>query len=428
VTLGCSNACSDVSDRFDQQKFVAARLSAASRYPFLSVALYALTPCAAPGLGTFAVDERWRVFIDPVALDGWTVAEVAGALAHEVSHLVRFHAARARAHLVDESRRVTWNLAADAELNDDLLTDGFVLPSPVTPATLGLPPGKAAEYYFDKMIEANTSAESLPGYFGAPNCGEGAHGVAGIVPSMTGCEGQAGLPGGVTEAEAALLRRAVAEQLWSGQWGGGLGGQLAGRGGGGWSRWAEQQRSTVIDWRRVLGARIRGSLSGARVGRTDYRYQRPARRRVPRVILPSLVQPAPRLAVVVDTSGSVSERALSLAWSEVVGILRSQGLRREQLSVWATDMTARRVTIRDVGRVELHGGGGTDMGVGIEAALTARPMPDVVLVMTDGETPWPPEPPAKPVIVCLFRRTSSRSVVAPAWARVVDVPLDELDV
>ncbi|MEU2632986.1 hypothetical protein ABZ641_39320, partial [Kitasatospora sp. NPDC007106] len=69
---------------------------------------------------------------------------------------------------------------------------------------------------------------------------------------------------------------------------------------------------------------------------------------------------------------------------------------------------------------------------GFAAALRSRPRPDVVVVLTDGQTPWPRERPACRTVVGLFHREGSpRSWneddpdyvpdTPPAWARVVTV-------
>ena len=210
-------------NREDEHRLAAARLVAAERQPFLAVALYALTAVPAPGLGTFAVDERWRLYIDPVVLHEWTVDEVAAVLLHEVGHVVRDHAARARRMFVDHTTAWLWNVAADAELNDDLRRDGLTLPHDgILPSRLGLPAGRAAEHYYRELLERRH--DHLP----TADCGAGAHGVdpAAGVHSVGGL-GRA-VPSGVDEAEAELIRRQVALAV----------GRHAGTAPAGWSRWA----------------------------------------------------------------------------------------------------------------------------------------------------------------------------------------------
>jgi hypothetical protein len=68
--------------------------------------------------------------------------------------------------------------------------------------------------------------------------------------------------------------------------------------------------------------------------------------------------------------------------------------------------------------VRLLGGGGTDMGAGLAATVDLRPRPDLVIVLTDGHTPWPPGPPGKAkVIVGLMDNAGS----VPDWATSIAV-------
>ena len=91
------SAQSNVLRRLTDNEFTllaGGRLRACLTMPFLSSALLALQPVAAVGLGTFAVDDRWRLYIDPEQLASWTVKEVAAVLLHEVTHVVRGHGER----------------------------------------------------------------------------------------------------------------------------------------------------------------------------------------------------------------------------------------------------------------------------------------------------------------------------------------------
>src|SRR5262249_61877552 len=85
----------------------------------------------------------------------------------------------------------------------------------------------------------------------------------------------------------------------------------------------------------------------------------PPRRRLPRTILPSLRRPIPRVAVIVDTSGSVPEHLLQVAWTEVHGCLRSLGIRRDLLTVYAADVHAHRLPAPPTRQLPPPGAGGT---------------------------------------------------------------------
>lgn len=153
----------------DRTRLAAARLLAAEQQPFLAVALYAMTAVADDSRRSFAVDEQWRLYVNPARLAEWPVTQTAGVLLHEVGHLLRDHAGRARAvGAADERSSMRWNIAADAEINDDLIAAGIELPTdPVTPQALGMPAGKVAEFYYANLEEARGVV---------PDCGSGCHG------------------------------------------------------------------------------------------------------------------------------------------------------------------------------------------------------------------------------------------------------------
>lgn len=126
-----------------------------------------------------------------------------------------------------------------------------------------------------------------------------------------------------------------------------------------------------------------------------------------------------RVAIVVDTSGSMGEAELNAALSEVTGVLREVGIRGNRVTVLACDADVHTVAgVTKAADVELKGGGGTDMRVGIEAALAAPDRPQVITVLTDGYTPWPDEMPSCRVIAGLIGGAPS---APPAWIEAVHI-------
>jgi len=93
----------------------AARIRLAKERPYLASAAWALQPVPKPGLKSMAVDMYWRLYYDPDVLSGWTAEVLAGALYHEICHLLRNHAER----LKHFNPRLS-NIAADAEKANSL--------------------------------------------------------------------------------------------------------------------------------------------------------------------------------------------------------------------------------------------------------------------------------------------------------------------
>jgi predicted metal-dependent peptidase len=111
-------------------------------------------------------------------------------------------------------------------------------------------------------------------------------------------------------------------------------------------------------------------------------------------------------------------RLLARALAEVQGLLTRAGLRELRVLAVDTDVHAARRATR-IEQVRLAGGGGTDMGAGIAAAAQLRPRPSVIVVLTDGYTPWPERPPAGIRVVVGLLAEGGPAWWPPPWARTV---------
>ncbi|MFB7875124.1 MULTISPECIES: vWA domain-containing protein [unclassified Nocardia] len=399
----------------DSGKLYAARLQAVSARPYLATALYALHLVVSRQVPTMGVDRYWRCYVSPVFVDRTPVEELASVLVHEVSHLLREHHARsdrfAREHeLSGPAERLRMNIAADAEINDDAFGDGLVaLEHAVTPASLGLRDGQLMEEYLREFrLGPHTAAMAWL------DCGSGADGAD--------REWELGPDGadGLSEQECAAVRFRVAQGI-------------TGRPGNaprGWRRWAERALHPPQPWRQLLGAAVRSAAAAAGAG-ADYTYGRPARRSagLPGVVLPSLRRMPPKVSVVIDTSGSVSDAELGSALLEVAAIAHAVGGRRDLVTVFSCDAAVHLAgPLCQAEGMTLMGGGGTDLRTGFTRALRTTPRPDVLVALTDGQTPWPSaQPPCRTVVGLFPRPRTWREDSAyvpdrpPAWARVVDI-------
>lgn len=385
----------------DMTKLLAARYRAASDRPYLAAALYSLTVVPSTGVPTMGVDRYWRCYVSPAFVDATPVPELAGVWVHEAAHLLRDH--HGRADRLPAAAQRDWhrvNVAQDCEINDDLLADGLRLPEGrVEPRLFGLPEGGFFEVYLDL----------LPPHVRTPDCGSGAHGH----PAPWELSDSGG-PARLGDVEAQALRRQTAEAMRA---------HLRGRGTlpGGWQRWAEEVLEPTVDWRQALSGAVREAAAWAG-GAVDYTYRRPSRRTpaLRGVVLPSLRRPLPRVAVVIDTSGSMGDAELAAALGEVTGVLREVGVRGNRVTVLACDADVHAVSrVTATGQITLGGGGGTDMRVGIEAALAAPERPNIVVVLTDGLTPWPAENLSCRVIAALIGSTAPQP---PGWVETVRIP------
>ncbi|MFF3333498.1 VWA-like domain-containing protein [Streptomyces sp. NPDC002888] len=424
------------------QKLLAARLHAVKVRPYLSDALFALHVVEDRSVPTMAVDAYWRCYVSPGFVARTPVEELAGVWVHEVSHLLRDHHGRGERYARENEEhgpgsrsemgvppaegwgrsetgvpradgwgRLRRNIAADFEINDDIYGDGLPRPAgALLPSLLGLPDGLLMEEYLRRASLSGLAAD-----LAWLDCGSGADGQE--RPWELGPDGAHGL----TRQQRDAVRFRVAEGI-------------KGRPGDapdGWRRWADEAFHPPQPWRQLLGAAVRSAASAPGVGE-DHSHRRPSRRSaaLPGVLLPSLRRTPPRVCVVIDTSGSVSDAELGSALLEVAAIARAVGGRRDLVSVIACDAAADvAAPLCRAEDIALIGGGGTDLRSGFARALRSRPRPDVIVALTDGQTPWPSAQPPCRTVVGLFSRPARVNErnpdyvpdTPPAWARVVTI-------
>lgn len=455
-------------NRLDYTKMAAARtklISARTPYgmPYLAQAVFALIVVECTELPTLGVDAGWRCYCNPDFVDRVTVDQLAGALGHEVGHLLRDSAGRGRSIGVGERSQARWNIACDLGINLDLRANGVPLPPrALFPEVFGLAPGLSAEEYFvlleahdphtrppaearslgsnpapepDRGGEPSGSGSSAPDASetndsdqDARSPGEGAN-----CGSCTGGRarpweqaGQQGpdaalfdeVVGRISEATGTLIRRAVAKEVLSAN------SKRPGSVPSGMVRWADDLVNPQLDWRKLLAGHVASAVQYV-TGQHDYTYRRPSRRGNPDgVIQPSMRRPVPDVAVVVDTSGSMGQAELANCVGELKGIIQATGVHARDLRVLSCDAVVHTVErVMSVRSLNLAGGGGTDMREGIAAAVGLRPRPSVIIVLTDGYTPWPATKPRAPVIVGII---GDQTVATPAWAKTVHIPLAAL--
>lgn len=377
----------------------AAKVRSAHLHPYLATAVFSMRILPSDACPTMGVDNKWNCYYNPKLVETWTVEEVATVLEHEVWHLLRKHhdrkplggpATKPNAHKGEIHKH--WNLATDCEINDGFQkTKFYKLPEgAIYPSTYNLPEHEIAEWYYDRIPAAASNMPQLV-------CiGEGDEEGAGGQPGQQGnADGVVvwggscadGVPrpweeGGehLYPIDKELVARQVAKDIKA----------QSGRGTvpSGQERWADDTlKEPIIPWNKELSAVMKGHFASLS-GRSDITYSRRNRHQsiYGKIIRPSQMRLIPTIAVVVDTSGSVSEEMLSQALTETHHILKaSEGVGVHVLSCDSAVHNVQKVFNRK--QIRFAGNGGTDMVIGIEAALKLKP--HIIVLITDGFTPYP---------------------------------------
>lgn len=376
------------------ERIRAARYRLAAAHPYIADAILRLEVVEEPALpDCAAVDKYWRLYYNPRMVGDADMKELSLIILHEVLHLLRDHMGRAEGLRLEYNTLPfrLYNLAADLEIADDIGMPPF-------PSDYELPDHRLAEEYYSLLLE---DAVNLLPVAVRGSCADGV-----TRPWERGVPSPA--HPGLTPAEADSLRRLVARRVWECRGRGSVPGSLL--------RWAEELLGRPVDPCGELLRMVQNAVCVAAAGRPRRTYARPSRRTTVAgdLLLPGRRTTMPTVAVIIDTSLSVSDEELGRALGFVQGLLDVYATAVHVLAADAAVGFVGRVT--SPSQVRLVGGGGTDMAKAVDEALELRPPPQVILVVTDGMTPWGEDPGVDVVAVLLARP----STPPPEWVTCVD--------
>lgn len=406
------------------------------RAPFLGSIALGLEWVCAPDIGTMATDGR-RVWFNRSWCEDHGIEKTMGVIAHEVFHVVNKH------HLRRGDRDADlWNIAADLLINRLLEEDNFTLP----PDGLfdrerrfaGLPTetiyarlqeeqqqqsGHAQQQPRETQATMPSRGRSNAAASASPNQPAAQPAVSGnaddakdgdVTPArhwgevrdLTAPNGKTLSPAQRRRAEHDLdvrIRQAVASARRAGKFSTGYEEVI-------------DVATNQVDWHDKFRISFDGLLRG------EVSWTRPNRRFVQHgLYLPGWRRIGPgRIAYVLDTSGSISARELSVYTAAVLGILEETG--PEEIALIQCDARVQHVAYLQAGnsfdRIEVHGRGGTRFQPAFDWIADSGLAFSAIVYATDLDCIDEPQDPGVPVIWL----TPNRNRTMP-FGEIIDVTL-----
>ena len=390
-------------------------------HPFFAT-LLVQTPVEITDAVPLAATDGETVYFNPDFLEKCSVEDTMAVLVHEVGgHDALLHSIRMGARDPE-----LWNIACDHAINNMLVDQGFKCPASVPGGWLCDPQykGWAADRIYDDLARQQ-SAKPQQGN-GKPGSGDPSDGSGNGKPGSGSGSGKPGdsnpsdglkrdaLHGDVLPAKAKSEpeRQAAAQKARQKVAAAANIARMAGKFGGDLALMVEGMLATKVPWSDVLRDHM------TEIVRTRDNWSR-RNRRYKSVYLPSRGSKAMGPMIFIpDSSGSMlSESDLRKVCSEMAHcVMQTQP---ESIRVVWADAKVQSEQVFDPQDFSYEalkpvGGGGTDMRVPLK--YVEKYDPQVVVLLTDGYTPWPDVPCPFPVI-CLNTTTKK----CPSWLQVIEI-------
>lgn len=361
------------------------------RYPYYAAVLARVDFVVDPTVSSMGVSlhgRRFYLHANPDYVLKWP-KYLPGILLHEIHHIVLGHLTNPR--LVDVTHEDLMEIAKEISANEYI---DEPLPNPITWKEFeryGVRRGQSTRERYDRLVAARESQAQAfrpePRY------------VDDHEPSRRG-RGQT-IPG--ADPTRALVEDAIAAagKEREGEGGNPSSGLLAGRTPG---RLLEElggvadQARLPFDWRTALAMFVAARRAPA------HRWGRPNRRfpgrigEVPGRVYVSRAIARPRLLIALDTSMSITDTELAEVARQLRGVAEHADLVVAQI-----DTEIAHVGPFDGLLAQVHGRGGTDLRPAFQPAFLGAHDVCGVVYFTDGQGPFPEQPPAVPTLWVLSK-------------------------
>jgi predicted metal-dependent peptidase len=349
------------------KKIEKARARMLLKHPFFATLTLSCPLEVDNNIPTAATDMR-KIIYNEQFIEDLKVDVVEFVIAHEVAHVMFKHGLRRNGR-----NPKMWNVACDYAINYILHESGFEIWD---------------QCLFDKKY-AGMSAEQIYDLLEKEYGGKGGKegGNDGLPSDGLGDDLTEGEP--LSPEERAVVDRQIEQRIAQAA----SVARMAGKLSGGLERFVNEILNPAVPWQDLLREYM------TRVVHDDESWSR-RNRRFTNVFLPSKHNVKMGEVVIIgDTSGSITNAELARIGSEAASLAESVKPESIRL-VWAdTEVAGEQVfDTYDTIVPEPKGGGGTDMRVPL--AHVEQYDPQVVILVTDGYTPWPEVEPNYPLIVC----------------------------